>query len=258
MQGSDLQVRNWPLFLEGLTPGDVTLEAHLRTDMWHYWLSEAIEAASRARHASEAVVAAVAAGDQDSEIDHQLGVELRASMRAITAAAFAVDAFYASVKARSPAHPHQAVWRANRTSRPAQICETLRYHLKLKPEAVPVLRTWVHELFMFRGWAVHPGSKYREAIFRADVDSGLDWHFIAFRSENAVACVANTVQSLDALTVVLYRGCDELKSHKPAARGFIARIVNEYLQADLPEFEWTEDRDVDLPRGPGTHTRGDG
>ena len=54
--------------------------------------------------------------------------ELKAAMRATTSAAFAIDAFYASVKERSPEHPDADKWRANRTARNKQIAETFRYH----------------------------------------------------------------------------------------------------------------------------------
>lgn len=47
------------------------------------------------------------------------------------------------------------------------------------------MRRRIRDVFKFRDWAVHPGSKFRKPIIRPDVD-GLDWHFAVFRGENAV------------------------------------------------------------------------
>ena len=132
-----------------------------------HWLFEAVGAAQSARDSAAEVARLAALLDRDEEsLDLALGNELRGTMRAITASAFAVDAFYASVKSRSPAHPNQDAWRANRTPRYAQVFETLRYHLKLKAPGASEIRDRVKELFRFRDWAVHPGSRFREPAFR--------------------------------------------------------------------------------------------
>lgn len=126
-----------------------------------------------------------------------LDTEFRASMRTISAAAFAVDSFYASVQARSPDHPDREKWRkpradGRRTSRHSIVFETLRYHLKIRPVAAPEFQGRISDLFRFRGWAVHADAKLREAIERPDLDRGVDWHYVAFRTENAIAVVGGT------------------------------------------------------------------
>ncbi len=99
----------------------------LRTDMWPYWLTESVDAAVTARRAAQEVEAAASDGD-DARIAQALEAELRSSMRAVSSAAFAVDAFYATVEARSH-HPHRDTWREKRTPRHAQVFETIRYNL---------------------------------------------------------------------------------------------------------------------------------
>jgi hypothetical protein len=53
----------------------------------------------------------------EEDLDRLAIRELIASMRAITASAFAIDVFYASIKVRSPEQPRQDVWREKRTAR---------------------------------------------------------------------------------------------------------------------------------------------
>lgn len=244
-QGSDLKLTNLRFSL------DPSIEvappvAHLRMDMYRHWLLEAIEGAAAAREAAAAVSAAHCSSD-DVEVARQMDRELRASMRAIASAAFALDALYATVKSRSPAHPHEAVWKRKRTARTKQILETFRRCLGLRHAGAVALGDLLDEVFRFRGWAVHPGSQFAEPVHRADVDSGVDWHYIAFRAENAISAVAKVVQAIDALTVVMYRGSPDLREHKPAARSFLQEVRGAYEAASLPDIEWAQDRDEDLP-----------
>ena len=98
---------------------------HLRTDMSPYWLAEGVSAAIAAEVA-QGIPSALAADDGE-EINRLMVAELRASMRAFTSSAFAIDASYASVKARSPVHPQQSVWHEKGTARNKQVAETLRF-----------------------------------------------------------------------------------------------------------------------------------
>lgn len=240
--GADLRLPAGALRITVGRDGKVSadpLVPQLRTDMWPHWLFEAVGAAQSARDSAAEVARLAALVDRDEEsLDLALGSELRGSMRAITASAFAVDAFYASVKSRSPAHPSQDAWRANRTPRYAQVFETLRYHLKLKPPGANEIRDSVKELFRFRDWAVHPGSRFREPVFRPDIDSGVDWHFAVFRGDNGVAAVAKTASMMNALVATLPRGTEELRQSYPAARRAMTAVLESYDGACLPSFDW--------------------
>jgi hypothetical protein len=239
--GADLRLPAGALRIKVGADGTVSadpLVPQLRTDMWPQWLLEAVGAAQIARDSAAEVARLAALSDRDEEaLDLALGSELRGSMRAITASAFAVDAFYASAKSRSPAHPNQDAWRANQTPRYAQVFETLRYHLKLKPPGANQIRDRVEELFRFRDWAVHPGSRFREPVYRSDIDSGVDWHFAVFRGDNGVAAVANTTSMMDALVATLPRGPEELRQSYPAARRAMTAVLESYDGASLPSFD---------------------
>jgi hypothetical protein len=237
---SDLRLSglSFPLALDG-TPmrhaGQATVE--LRTDMWPFWLEEAIEAAVAASgYAAQMppVVERLEASEHDAaavetELDELLFRELRASMRAITASAFAIDAFYASVKARSPNHPQQAAWTNNRTARDVQVTETFRYHLGIgNATSITEIRSRVSQIFEYRDWAVHPGARFREPEYRPDLNVAVDWHFKAFRGENAVTATAWTVSLLDSLVALLDRGSDELAGTKEGARQKMNAILAVY------------------------------
>ncbi|MDH2415811.1 hypothetical protein [Nocardioides sp. CER19] len=239
-----------------------------RMDMWPHWLHEALDATVAALDANEAVVAesnalALAEAAGSPVEDHQglsdlLDVELRASMRAISAAAFAVDAFYASVQARSPDHPSRELWRTvkedgSRTSRHAIVFETLRYHLKVRRRAASLFRPWIKELFDYRGWAVHASAKFRAVVHRVDVDRGVDWHYAAFRAENAVATMARVMAMLDSLITVLDRGSDEVRDWQPHARERLDEAITRYdAESRLPRIQWHGRAGTAAPEGDPT------
>jgi hypothetical protein len=96
------------------------------------------------------------------QIDKLMIRELRATMRAITASAFAIDAFYATVTERCGPHPHREKWRKKRTSRKQQITETFHHHLHItKHDQVKRTKSCVSQVFRFRDRAVHMKSEFK-------------------------------------------------------------------------------------------------
>ncbi|MEJ2864564.1 hypothetical protein [Actinomycetospora flava] len=171
----------------------------LRTDMWPHWLLVAI---SNAELANEGAHAAREEQTSDHEPDGGLdGLtrELHHSLQAVTACAFATDSLYAAVKARAPALTVEATWRKKRTKRTAQISETLRQHLGIKPKRAGEVRQHLDTLFRYRDWAVHPGSRFVEPYTRSDLQVALDWHYSAFSAVSAVNVTIATVGLFRAL-----------------------------------------------------------
>jgi hypothetical protein len=224
--------------------GHATME--LRTDMWRFWLDEAIDAAVEAAHFADQIpplYEKFEAGEAtDDDLDRLTIRELIASMRAISACAFGIDAFYASVKARSPKHPQQDLWHEKGTARHKQVADTFRVHLRItKRETVKEIKHRVSQLFHFRDLAVHPGSKFREPIYRPDLNVALDWHFTIFRRENAVMATALAVGMLDSLVSFMDRGSKELAEQKQGARRAMDTILDRYESVGvLPNFERKE------------------
>ncbi len=214
-----------------------------RTDMWPPWLHDAVDATVAARDAEALVLAEVAtvaaAGATGKQPDQEhladlLDLELRHSMRAITAAAFAVDAFYASVQARSTQHPDRAKWRKNRTARHAQVYETLRYHLKLRQPGSAEFRARIKELFQFRDWAVHPNAEWKNFEYRASLGRGVDWRYVAFCAPHAEAAVIKTLHMLDLMVSVLDRGGADLREAQPFFLEHVDRVFAAYDATSLP------------------------
>jgi hypothetical protein len=245
--GCDLRISNIsiPIALDGTASmGSATVE--MRTDMWRFWLEEAIDgtvAAADSAHQIPPLYQQYEAGKATNEdLDRLVIREMIASMRAITASAFAIDAFYAGVKARSPKYPHQDMWHEKKTARHKQVADTFRVQLRITDrQAVKEIKSRVSQVFRFRDWAVHPGSKFREPVYRPDLNVALDWHFTVFRHENAVNATGMTVQLLDSLVAVLHRGSKELAEQKESARRAMDAMLDRYEGIDIfPAFHRVE------------------
>lgn len=228
-----------PLAADG-TPsrdaGQATLE--LRTDMWPFWLREAIDAAIAASEIADQIPPLYeqfkTGTATDEDLDELAIREMIATMRAIGGAAFAIDALYAAVKARSPDHPDQAAWRTNRTARHKQVTETFFYHLKIKNETTKTaIRQWVSQIYKFRDWAVHSPSEFAPAQHRADLEVGLDQCFSRFRRENAIAATAMAVCLFDYLVSFLQNGSAELAEQKQGARRKMDALLDRYEAAGV-------------------------
>jgi hypothetical protein len=162
------------------TTGDAVLgpvTAEVRTDTWHHWLAVATDAAGAAATAHER---AVAAGDDNDAFGEALEQEFRASMTAVAAAAFALDAFYGSTVAHVP----DAKVRC--TTRAATILETFKRAYEMKPPAGESARRLLWDLFRFRHQAVHPPAEFVEPVAHPEYGRGMEPRFVMFRAENAI------------------------------------------------------------------------
>jgi hypothetical protein len=222
--------------------------------MWPHWLRTAIEDAVRATELKSRIRNLGPAPTRSPECAELLDQELRASMGAISAAAFAIDAFYAAVQARSPQLGLESTWRKNRTARHKQITETLRRHLGLRAKLVAEMRDALEQLFSYRDWAVHPGSVYAEPVYREDLGVAVDWHYAAFRSDNAATAVRATIVLVWRLVGALEQGSPELAERSPGARramNDVLRHVPDYLlQAGVEYFEDPESAGGQSQPGP--------
>jgi hypothetical protein len=115
---------------------DASFVNEVRTDTFQHWLDIAARAASDAEKARLTAVAAEL--DDNETFTRGIEDEFRTSMVAIAAAAFALDAFYASVIEHAPAV------RVAANSRDASIFETLKRAFSLRPEQHSALREQAH------------------------------------------------------------------------------------------------------------------
>jgi hypothetical protein len=143
-------------------------------------------------------------------------------MQSMTAAAIALDAFYACVKERIeiPRETKDA-WRKNRTARHAQVSEVLRLAFEIGPESFGLVRTAVKEIMCFRDLAVHPSGQHDAAIMHPVLKVGVEWRFVAFSSENAQKA---TSLSLSIIAQLLQRPKKNFSALVGYCKGCKARV----------------------------------
>ncbi len=115
-----------------------------------------------------------------------LEAEFRSSMQCCTAAAVALDAFYANLKSYVVLPKSvRAAWRSRRTARYKQVTEVFRQAFLIGPRSAVELRKVLKEIFRFRDLAVHPPAEFQSPQWREDIELQTEWRFAAFRYSNA-------------------------------------------------------------------------
>lgn len=170
----------------------------IRADFqWHFqyevspsWLKIALAHAKGAQQWKERRVAAWLGTDDNLKASTLEG-ECASSMQAITAAAIAVDALYASVQPMIILPPTLVeTWRRKRTPRQAQVSEVIRRAFSLGNASGSMVKQNVSQIFALRDLAVHPCAHMKPAVLHPELHVGLEWRFEAFRSHNACLLVS--------------------------------------------------------------------
>jgi hypothetical protein len=201
IRGSRLAVPRFSLRLGD--DGSLSLDAafHLGLDMCPYWLeiatAHAIEADARHRETLDAL-----RSTDDLRLASALEAEFSSGMQAIVAAPIAVDALYATVLEHIQIPPEMLnAWATNRTKRYKRIAEVFRRSFRIGPRSSATVRQMLKELFDFRDRAVHPRAEAAAPVAHPDFpELGVEWRFVAFRSENAKAATANALRLIAQLT----------------------------------------------------------
>ena len=155
-------------------------------DTWRYWLNIATDHIDNAVRAHANLLAAHAEND-DRAKGAALEEEFTSSMQGVSASAFSLEAFYASVNERIPADEELAKrWAKNRTARTVRICETLIRAFMITHPGRTILRENLGQVFKFRDYAVHPPGRFREPIMHPDLGVGVEWRFISFSASGAI------------------------------------------------------------------------
>jgi hypothetical protein len=170
-------------------------------DVCPIWLEIAIEHLKAASGANSEMITAwadpTAANDTKGETLERV---FRHSMQAMTAAAIAIDGFYAAIQKKIRINPALIdKWRANKTARYSQVAETVRIAYQLKPKGSKAFRDTIREIYKFRDQAVHPSAAMEEAILHSDIDVGVERRFVVFRYDNAFQIVRIAVTMIDEL-----------------------------------------------------------
>jgi hypothetical protein len=173
----------------------------LRTDTFDHWLAIARTAGNDAAAARERGVEAPL--DSNDEFSRALEQEYRASMIAIGASAFAVDAFFASVVEHAPDA------RVDARPRAAQVFETLKRAFALTGRQQASLRELLGALSRLRDQAVHPPASWARPVAHPVYGVGMEPRFVHFRAENAL--------NAQALVQKMIRECMHRPKPKHAA-----------------------------------------
>jgi hypothetical protein len=158
--------------------GGSPIVPELRVDTFDHWLAIARRAGEEAATARERGVAAPL--DANTEFAQALEQEFRATMVAVGASAFAVDAFFASVVEHAPEA------RVEAKGRDAEVFETLKRAFSLTGFRLDGLRRQLRGLYRLRDQAVHPPASWRAPVAHPVFGLGMEPRFVHFRAENAV------------------------------------------------------------------------
>ena len=170
-------------------------------DMCTAWLRVALGQLDLAEQSSRAAIAAAASGD-DANLGQSMEAECAAGMIAMAAAAFAIDAFYAALKDRSPRVQAIPVSKRRRSSRHKIVLEALRREFKIAPTSLRNLQNIVKEVFKFRDLAVHPTGRFTSPVLKPEVGKLTEWRFVTFGAANARLSVRATLAALVQLVEI--------------------------------------------------------
>jgi hypothetical protein len=173
-----LRIRNLQLAFnaatgEPLPPRPLTVE--VRTDAWHHWLKACDEARDDCHRAREG-----SRGASEDDFRTQIEQEFRRGMQAVGAAAFALDAFYASVVEHAPEA------RIVVSSRAKSVTATLLNAFTVTNPQGKYIRVMLRDIFRFRDAAVHPPARFVAPVRHPTFGLNVDPRFVMFGLENVV------------------------------------------------------------------------
>lgn len=209
---------------EGNIEGTV-LALHVGLDMCPYWLRIACEHLVAAELNNKNVHLALTASN-DEQLGLALEKEFATAMQAITAAAFAIDAFYAMVKERIDIQQEVLdAWKKNGTARKKQIYEVLRYAFSMGPDSEKQMWEIIDHIVHFRDLAVHPSAKLSAPILHPELQKGTEWRFVMYRFQNAKPAVSAVLSLVAQLAPRYKQKYPRLKQYCEDLERSVAPIV---------------------------------
>jgi len=173
-----------------------TVTPELAYDLWPLWLRIAIDHQHMARAARTRLEAIT--GTHDARHGRALQDETTAGMVSISAAMFAIDAFYGAVLARIDVPPPKG----KRSQRYAIIAETLKRAFTMTQKSSNAIRNRLQEAFRIRDMSVHPTGQFRQPMLHPVMHVGVAMPHVAFRVENAEAAVHMAISLIEQCSKV--------------------------------------------------------
>lgn len=212
------------------------LALHLAMDMTPHWIRIAADSLRACENASAELRRVWHDGSRSEETE-ALEREFRASMQACAAAAFAVDAFYASVQDAAPVDPEtKAAWVRNKTARHKQISELIRLRFKLPEGKFRELAAAMRSLFEVRDEAVHPKAGPQEVVHHPTIGVSVERRIGMFNANVAKQVVQTALHVVAGMAERPKVENKELVSYCSTLLADIKPITEEWLE------EWKPDR----------------
>jgi hypothetical protein len=238
-KGSHIRATNVGWTIDRAT-GEVTAEPvvlHLAVDTWHHWLEMALDNVCVAMASAAEADAAIDRGADGDDAADAVVREMRASMAAISFAAFALEAFYAAVVERSPAPPELVErWQAKSASRHRRLFESLSVSFIYPNDHAREYRQILRSVFGLRDQLVHPNASFHPAAWHPRFGRGADVRIVRFRAYNAFAATI-VVHSLIRRSLERPRpGVPQaLREWLPAAQTNSDAIRDRWFALNLPQ-----------------------
>jgi hypothetical protein len=179
----DVRIVNFGLYLVGdqaiPAPG---MRTEVRADMWHHWLNIArtgAAAASLARAANPGL-------DDPDGFGPAVIAEMQPALMAVTAGAFALEAFHASVRHHLPGvHIHAK-------SADGRVHQALVRAFVMSNTRSRAIRGDLQKIFRLRDRGVHPPSTWAEPSLHPIFQNAMNPQYVAYRAENAESVLVFT------------------------------------------------------------------
>lgn len=232
MQGQRLSISSFTISIndegELSSPGP-TLSTGV--EMAPYWLEMAMEHAKASERLVSRTNEAWKTGDPEVQTK-ALNAEFKAALQAMTAAAFAIDAFYATINEVAPV-PEATLkaWNKNRTRRSRRVFESIRRNFPMTAGSQASLKQFLDQLFSFRDQAVHPTPQTREAKKHPRLPVSVDEMFCKFRARNAWVSVGMTIEMLEALASSPKIRSPELRERLVPLKGLLDPIASAWRKS---------------------------
>ena len=220
-KGTKLSVSNFQL--KALPDGSITAELSLKLghDFCPTWTNIAVDHLISAWRCRDRRKDAWRGANPELKAQ-TLEAEFEASMQAINAAAFSMDALFGCVD------PHVTLdknttdkWRRTPPPRYARMSEILRRAFRLNNQDTVGLRKFLAGLYKLRDLAVHPSSQPRLPVKHEELGVLVEWRFDAFRAINAEKLVRSII---DLLVVISENDLSRISAINKYTQGLKAKI----------------------------------
>jgi hypothetical protein len=228
-----LRIRDFSMSFDATTGElvDSSMITEVRTDIFEHWLRIAEKASDDSEAARK--VAVEVDPEDNVAFGEALEHEFEASLVAVAASAFAIDAFYASVLEHAPET------RVAAGTRDASIFETLKRAFALSPVQQAALREPLRMVFRLRDEAVHPPATWVRPAHHPIFNLGIEPRFVSYRAENAT--------NAQLLARKLIAVC--LRNPKPKHADLVAwcEPLKDLVPEPPPRPEWDADDSSTIP-----------